>query len=123
MQVLIAGGTGTSGHVLARRAAAAGHQVRVLSRRSGGSGPDGQHLVRGDLTTGAGLDEAVEGVDAVVDLSNVAASRYRPASSFFTMATEHLFAAEERAGVGHHLTLSIVGVDRFPSAYYRAKVD
>jgi uncharacterized protein YbjT (DUF2867 family) len=123
MQLLIVGGTGTSGRVLTRSAAAAGHHARVLSRRAGQLGPDGPHLVRGDLTTGNGLDEAVDGVDAVVDLSNISTARYRPASAFFTTATDHLFTAEQRANVAHHLTLSIVGVDRFPSAYYRAKLD
>ncbi len=123
MQLLIAGGTGTSGRALARRAAAAGHHPRVLTRRTSRGTPDGQRLVHGDLTTGTGLDEAVDGVDAVVDLSNISTARYQPAKAFFTTATEHLFAAEQRAGTPHHLTLSIVGVDRFPSAYYRAKLD
>ncbi|HYO33316.1 MAG TPA: NAD(P)H-binding protein, partial [Nocardioidaceae bacterium] len=123
MQLLIAGGTGTSGRVLARRAAAAGHHPRVLTRGPSQSPRDGQHLVQGDLTTGAGLDEAVVGVDAVIDLSNISTARYQPAAAFFTTATDHLFAAEQRAGVTHHLTLSIVGVDRFPSPYYRAKLD
>ena len=123
MDLLIAGGTGTSGRVLARRSAAAGHRPRVLTRGSSHVTADGQHLVHGDLTTGAGLDEAVDGVDAVVDLSNISTARYQPARAFFTTATDHLFAAEQRAGVSHHLTLSIVGVDRFPSAYYRAKLD
>jgi uncharacterized protein YbjT (DUF2867 family) len=123
MHLLIAGGTGTSGRVLARRAVAAGHHPRVLTRRANQRRSDGLHLMHGDLTTGAGLDEAVDGVDAVVDLSNIATARYQPAAAFFTTVTDHLFAAEHRAGVGHHLTLSIVGVDRFPSAYYRAKLD
>ena len=125
MQILIAGGTGTSGRVLTRRATAAGHHVRVLTRGGNRPPPDRQHglMVHGDLTTGAGLDEALDGVDAVVDLSNISTARYRPAAAFFTTATDHLFSAEQRAGVTHHLTLSIVGVDRFPSSYYRAKLD
>jgi uncharacterized protein YbjT (DUF2867 family) len=123
MQLLIAGGTGTSGRVLARLALAADHHVRVLTRQAGRETSDGVHLVHGDLVSGAGLDEAVDGVDAVVDLSNIATARYRKAAAFFTAGTDRLFAAEQRAGVGHHLTLSIVGVDRFPSAYYRAKLD
>jgi uncharacterized protein YbjT (DUF2867 family) len=122
MQLLIAGGTGTSGSVLARRAAAAGHHPRILTRGVSRPAPDGRHLVQGDLTTGAGLDEAVDGVDAVVDLSNISTARYQPAATFFTTVTDHLFSAEQRAGVTHHLTLSIVGVDQFPSPYYRAKL-
>ena len=123
MHLLIVGGTGTSGRVLTERAVAAGHQVRVLTRGAARSAPDGYEVVHGDLSSGAGVDEAVGGIDAVVDLSNIATARYQKAAAFFTSGTEHLFAAEQRAGVGHHLTLSIVGVDRFPFAYYRAKLD
>jgi uncharacterized protein YbjT (DUF2867 family) len=123
MHLLIVGGTGTPGRVLARRAAAAGHHPRVLTRRAGQRPSTGQQMVQGDLVTGAGLAEAVDGVDAVVDLSNIATARYRSAAAFFTTATDHLFAAEHRAGITHHVTLSIVGVDRFPSGYYRAKLD
>ncbi len=75
------------------------------------------------LITGAGLDEALDDVNAVVDLSNFTTARYQAAAAFVTTATDHLFAADQRAGVTHHLTLSIVGVDRFPSAHYRAKLD
>ena len=123
MHLLIAGGTGTSGRVLAERAISAGHRVRVLTRRAERPAPHGPDLVEGDLVSGAGLEDAVAGVDAVVDLSNVSTARYRTASAFFATGTDHLFAAEQRARVEHHVTLSIVGVDQFPSAYYRAKVD
>ena len=126
MHLLIVGGTGTSGRVLTQRAVAAGHHVRVLTRGAARPALDGHHSARGvhgDLVSGAGVDEAVDGVDAVVDLSNIATARYRTAAAFFATGTEHLFAAEQRAGVKHHVTLSIVGVDRFPSGYYRAKLD
>src|SRR5690348_11197699 len=43
--------------------------------------------------------------------------------SFFTAHENHLLAAEARAGVGHHVALSIVGDDRSPdNGYFRAKV-
>src|SRR4029079_9007077 len=42
---------------------------------------------------------------------------------FFETSGTHLLAAEQRAGVRHHVALSIVGTDRLPgSAYLRAKV-
>ena len=42
---------------------------------------------------------------------------------FFTTSTANLLRAEAGAGVGHHVVLSIVGVDGVPdSGYYRAKV-
>src|SRR5258705_3087182 len=43
--------------------------------------------------------------------------------NFFTTATRHLLAGAAAAGVGHHVMLSIVGIDRVPdSGYYRAKL-
>ena len=42
---------------------------------------------------------------------------------FFTTSTTNLVAAAKKAGVGHYVALSIVGVDGLPdSGYMRAKV-
>ena len=122
MRILIAGGTGTSGRVLAVRARDAGHTVRVLSRYAGSAVAAGVELAVGDLVTGAGLDAAAAGVDAVVDASNIETPREAVATSFFSAGTDHLIAAEQRAGVAHHVVLSIVGIDGVPLGYYRAKV-
>jgi uncharacterized protein YbjT (DUF2867 family) len=122
MHILIAGGTGTAGRVLAHQMTTAGHHVRLLARHRPAEAY-GLDVVLGDLTTGAGLDRAVADMEVVVDVSNVSTPFRGKASAFFTGATEHLFAAEQQAGVQHHLVLSIVGIDRFPSGYYRAKLD
>lgn len=121
MHLLIAGGTGTAGRVLARHAAEAGHRVTVLSRTPPTQPSGGITHVSGDLVDGTGLDRAVRDVDAVVDLSNPTATGRRTATAFFTTASTNLIAAERRAGVGHHLSVSIVGIDALPSGYYRAK--
>jgi uncharacterized protein YbjT (DUF2867 family) len=43
--------------------------------------------------------------------------------NFFTTSTANLLAAEQTAGVAHHVALSVVGADRMPdSGYMRAKV-
>lgn len=122
MHIFIAGGTGAAGHTLARHATAAGHSVTVLSRTP----PDRQHpgicYQTGNLLDGSGLDEALRGVDVVVDASNTTAADKKTATRFFTRGTEQLLAAEHRAGVTHHVCVSIVGVDALPSGYYQAKV-
>jgi uncharacterized protein YbjT (DUF2867 family) len=74
-----------------------------------------------DLVSGAGLDAALQGVRAVVDVSNVATQRRSASLSFFTTATSALLAAGARAGVEHHVALSIVGVDRVDTGYYAGK--
>jgi uncharacterized protein YbjT (DUF2867 family) len=91
-------------------AAAAGHSPVVLSRSRGV-----------DLTTGRGLDDALDGVEAVIDVSNVTTTTRRRAVKFFVSATEHLLSAGQRTGVKHHVALSIVGVDRVDFGYYYGK--
>ncbi len=121
MDVLVVGGTGTAGRPLVRELLRRGHTVRVLSRHAEGVEPGAVH-VAADLTTGEGLAEAVAGVEAVVDVSNIATLEGARARAFFVGATQRLVAAGAAAGVRRHVLLSIVGVDRMPTGYYRAKV-
>ncbi|GAB4008337.1 SDR family oxidoreductase [Nocardioides ultimimeridianus] len=106
----VAGGTGLVGTLVVEEARRRGYDVRVLSRGTGV-----------DLTTGAGLAAALEGVAAVVDTSNVVTMAKAPAVRFFGQATETLLAAEQAAGVEHHVVLSIVGCDRVDLGYYFGK--
>lgn len=92
-------------------ASAAGHETVVVSRSRGV-----------DVLSGSGLDEALHGVDAVVDVSNVVATSRARAVRFFGTATQNLLAAGARAGVTHHVALSIVGIDRVPLGYYAGKL-
>lgn len=110
MRVAIAGGTGLVGRLVVVDAEARGHEVVVLARSRGV-----------DLTTGAGLDDALRGAQAVIDVTNVGTTRAGRATAFFGTTTRALLAGEERAGVGRHVALSIVGVDRAPVGYYAGK--
>jgi len=103
MTVLVTGGTGTLGSALVPRL----DQPRVLSRRPGPG------RVVADLSTGEGLDAAVAGVDVVVHLASSPRGDVE--------ATRRLVAASRGAGVGHLVYVSIVGCDRIPLGYYRAK--
>jgi len=105
--ILVTGGTGTLGRPLVTRLRSDGHEVRVLSRR----GPE--HPV--DLSVGgAALDTALAGVDTVVHCAS------SPRGGDET-AARNLLTAVRRAGVGHVVYISIVGVDRVPFSYYRTK--
>lgn len=106
--ILVTGGTGTLGRLVTERLRADGHDVRVLSRRSR---PYGVDLREG----GAGLDAAVEGVDTIVHCATTQTGGDEKAAA-------HLIAAARRAGVGHLVFISIVGVDRVPFGYYKAKL-
>ena len=111
MRVAVAGGTGLIGRLVVARLAEAGHDVAVLARARGV-----------DLTTGAGLDAALDGCRVVVDVTNTGTMSARRARDFFGGVTRHLLAAGGRAGVEHVLALSIVGVDRVGLGYYRGKL-
>ena len=65
---------------------------------------------------------ALAGVDAVIDTANANAMSAGASTAFFTMVTKTLLDAERAAGVGHHVVLSIVGVDRAPYGYYAGKL-
>src|SRR3954469_22513831 len=78
MRILVLGGTGTVGRLAVGELAGRGHEVVALSRRGGS--PDPRATGRtGDLATGAGLAEALDGVDTVVDCGNVWTLRQRAA--------------------------------------------
>jgi uncharacterized protein YbjT (DUF2867 family) len=75
-----------------------------------------------DLSTGAGLDNALAGVEALVDATNISAVDRADSVALFGTATRNLLAAEERARVRHHVLLSIVGIDRVEgNAHYAGK--
>ncbi|MDQ1009080.1 uncharacterized protein YbjT (DUF2867 family) [Streptomyces sp. V4I23] len=111
MRVAVAGGTGLAGRHVVGELRAAGHEPVVLARSTGA-----------DVTTGRGLDAALAGAEVVIDVTNAATISRRKAVAFFESASRHLLMAEERAGVRHHVALSIVGADRVGHGYYQGKI-
>ncbi|MEU0958459.1 SDR family oxidoreductase [Micromonospora aurantiaca] len=112
--ILVTGGTGTIGRHVVPLLRAAGHPVRVLSRRSGRPG-DGVTHVAADLLSGADLGPALSGVSTVLHLAGGAKGDDR--------ATAHLARAAHRAGVAHLVHISVTGADRVPLAWIRSKLD
>ncbi|MGY1721027.1 SDR family oxidoreductase [Blastococcus sp. SYSU DS0552] len=111
MRVAVAGATGNIGARVVSVLEDAGHEAVRVSRSSGV-----------DLLTGRGLDEALTGVQAVVDVTNSAAREVDEALTYFGSATRNLLAAEARAGVRHHVLLSIAGLHRVQgNAHYAGK--
>ena len=111
MRIAVAGGTGVVGRHVVRLLRAAGHEPVVLSRTVGT-----------DLLTGSGLAAALVGVDAVVDVSGPQTVRRSAAVAWFERTTGQLLEQGRRAGVRHHVVLSIVGIDRVRSGYYAGKL-
>lgn len=111
MKIVIIGGTGLIGSKLVSQLKARGHQAVPASPDTGVN-----------TLTGEGLAEVIDGADVVVDVSNSPSFEDAAVLSFFETSTRNQLAAEAAAGVGHHIALSIVGVER-PSegGYFRAK--
>jgi uncharacterized protein YbjT (DUF2867 family) len=110
MRIAVAGGTGWIGKLVVEAVRARGDTPVVIARSAGV-----------DVLTGAGLDAAVDGAGAVIDVTNLMTTSGAKAAAFFATATANLLAAGRLAGVTHHVALSIVGVDRVALGYYRAK--
>ena len=88
-----------------------GHDVIVLSRAEGV-----------DLLSADGLAEALAGVEAVVDVVSTSTQSSSKSKEFFGTVTRNLLAAEQAAGVGHHVALGIVGTDLARGGYYAGKL-
>jgi uncharacterized protein YbjT (DUF2867 family) len=112
MKIVIMGGTGLIGSKLVTKLSGRGHEAVAASPSRGVN-----------TITGEGLAAVLDGASVVVDVSNSPSFESAVALEFFETSTRNLRAAEEAAGVGHHVALSVVGTERLPeSGYFRAKI-
>lgn len=110
--ILVTGGTGNIGRRVVPLLRAAGRDVRILSRHPREDQPGIQH-VEGDTVAGRGLEAALRGVEVVLHLAGGANGD--------DTAGRHLADAARTAGVRHLLLISVIGADRMPIGYFRAK--
>jgi uncharacterized protein YbjT (DUF2867 family) len=112
MKIVVIGGTGLIGSKVVALLTQSGHQAVAASPRLGVN-----------TLTGEGLAEALAGASVVVDVSNAPSFEETAVLAFFETSTRNLLGAEAAAGVGHHVALSIVGIDRSPdNGYFKAKI-
>jgi len=112
MKIVVIGGSGLIGKKLVAILRERGHEVVAASPSSGVN-----------ALTGQGLSEALTGAKVVVDVANSPSFEDQAVLEFFEKSGRNLMAAEEAAGVKHHVALSVVGADRLPdSGYMRAKL-
>ncbi|MBI0300225.1 SDR family oxidoreductase [Streptomyces sp. PRKS01-29] len=111
MKIVVIGGTGLIGSKLVGKLNEQGHEAVAASPDTGVN-----------TLTGEGLAEVLRGASVVVDVSNSPSFEDEAAMDFFRTSTTHLLEAEARAGVAHHVALSVVGTERLQgSGYLRAK--
>jgi uncharacterized protein YbjT (DUF2867 family) len=112
MKLVVIGGSGLIGSKLVASLSSAGHAALAASPSSGV-----------DTLSGDGLADALEGATVVVDVSNSPSFEDAAVLEFFETSTRNLLRAEEAAGVGHHVALSVVGAARLTgSGYFRGKL-
>ncbi|MHA3701451.1 SDR family oxidoreductase [Jatrophihabitans sp. YIM 134969] len=110
MKVVVLGGSGRFGRALVPQLAAQGLHGVAVGRA------DGVDL-RGTTSLAYALDEVLEGADVLVH----AATDPRHAQDVDVAGTAKVLEACSRRSLRHVVYLSIVGVDRTPFSYYRAK--
>ncbi|WIV57274.1 SDR family oxidoreductase [Amycolatopsis nalaikhensis] len=112
MKIVVIGGSGLIGSKLVGKLRDHGHVAVPASPDSGVN-----------TLTGEGLAEVLDGAQVVVDVSNSPSFADDAVLDFFRTSTGNLLDAGKRAGVGHHVALSVVGTERLAeSGYFRAKI-
>jgi uncharacterized protein YbjT (DUF2867 family) len=110
MKIVVIGGTGLIGAKTVAILRQGGHDVVAASPKSGVN-----------TITGEGLKAAMAGAQVVIDLASSPSFEDKAVLEFFETSGRNLLPAEAAAGVGHHVALSIVAIDRTDNGYFRAK--
>jgi uncharacterized protein YbjT (DUF2867 family) len=112
MKITVIGASGLIGSKLVKLLQQEGHEVVAASLASGVN-----------TITGEGLAEALTGAQVVVDVTNSPSFEDKAVLEFFTTSGRNIVAAEVKAGVTHHVALSVVGTERLQeSGYFRGKL-
>ncbi|MBB5935480.1 SDR family oxidoreductase [Streptomyces zagrosensis] len=106
----VAGATGRLGRHVVDVLTEQGHRVVSMSRATGV-----------DVITGAGLADALTGVDVIIDVASWHASDQEAATEFFRTATGNLHEAGQRAGVSRLVAVSIIGADKATAGFVAAQ--
>src|SRR5882762_7656399 len=97
IKIVVIGGSGLIGKKLVNNIRQGGHEVVAASPSTGVN-----------TLTGEGLADALKGAQVVVDVANAPSWEDKAVLDFFETSGRNLLAAEEPAGVKHHVALSVV---------------
>src|SRR6266403_540726 len=112
MKIVVIGGTGLIGSKLVKNLGEHGHEAVAASPNTGVNS-----------ITGEGLADALKGASVVVDVTNSPSWEDAAVLKFFETSTRNLLDYEAKAGVRHHVALSVVGTERLlDSGFFRAKI-
>jgi uncharacterized protein YbjT (DUF2867 family) len=109
-KIAVTGATGRLGSPLVEILEQRGHEVVSIARSKGV-----------DVESGEGLDEALVGVETIIDTATWPTPDQEPATKFFTTSARNLQRAGAEAGVKRIVLVSIIGIDKFQGGYNAAK--
>jgi len=110
-KIAVTGATGRVGSHLFEILEQRGHDVVPISRSKGI-----------DVVSGEGLDEALAGVETIIDTATGSSPDQGAATEFFTASARNLQRAGAAAGAKRIVVVSIIGIDKFQGGYNAAKV-
>ncbi len=113
VKIVVIGGTGRIGSKVVEKLKAQGYEAIPAAPNTGVN-----------TLTGEGLAEVLKNASVVVDVSNSPNFEEKASMDFFRTSTGNLLSYEAKAGVKHHVALSVVGTDRLQEIpYMRAKLE
>jgi uncharacterized protein YbjT (DUF2867 family) len=110
-RIAVTGATGRVGSPLVEILTSRGHDVVPIARSNGV-----------DVVSGKGLDEALAGVETIIDTATGPSPDQEQATAFFTASARNLQRAGAAAGARRIVVVSIIGIDKFEGGYNAAKV-
>ena len=110
-RIAVAGATGRVGSPLVEILEQRGHDVVPIARSKGI-----------DVVSGEGLDEALAGVETIIDTATWPTPDQAAATEFFTASARNLQQAGEETGARGIVVVSIIGIDKFQGGYNAAKL-
>src|SRR5260370_38781396 len=113
MQVFLTGATGFVGKNMLERLLAEGHSVRALMRDPGRAAEQTVNRIEyipGDVVSGAGLDSAMQGCEAVIHLVGIIVEKGRNTfEAVHHLGTRNVVEAAKMCGVGRLIQMSALG--------------
>jgi uncharacterized protein YbjT (DUF2867 family) len=126
-KIVVTGGTGVLGSVIVKQLQEQGCDFTVVSRNRHKQGAYSQIVEtqdyswqRVDLSTGDGVVKALTHADTVIHLASAPGMINN--EPFEVASIRQLLAAAQKTDINHLIYVSIVGVDRIPFSYYKAKL-